>query len=97
MKTTNAKAKAFQTPAPTAFDLELNKKAQKSASARKSRPKASLAEPVKLDILANTTKIEADLEEQEIEYMPPPAKRNIPNDSSVTTCLISSSPFGRPG
>ncbi|MCJ1377892.1 hypothetical protein MMC17_000988 [Xylographa soralifera] len=79
MKTTNAKAKAFQTPAPTAFDLELNKQVQKSASARKPRPQTSLAEPIKLDILADKTEMEAELEEREIEYMPPPAKP-LPDD-----------------
>ena len=82
MKTTNAKAKAFQTPAPTALDLELNKQVQKSASGRKSRPKALLAEPVKLDVLADNAETEVELEEREIEYMPPPAKRNVPKDPS---------------
>ncbi|MCJ1414697.1 hypothetical protein MMC32_001024 [Xylographa parallela] len=79
MKTTNAKAKAFQTPAPTALDLELNKQVQKSASGRKSRPKALLAEPVKLDVLADNAETEVELEEREIEYMPPPAKP-LPDD-----------------
>ncbi|MCJ1286629.1 hypothetical protein MMC26_005975 [Xylographa opegraphella] len=82
MKTTNAKAKAFQTPAPTAFDLELNKQAQKTASARKSRPKASLAEPIKLDILADKSELDAEPEEREIEYIPSHAKPlpDVPDD-----------------
>ncbi|MCJ1393730.1 hypothetical protein MMC18_006606 [Xylographa bjoerkii] len=79
MKTTNAKAKAFQTPAPAALDLEFNKQVQKSASARKSKPKMSLSEPAKLDILADNFETEAELEERDIEYMPPPAKP-LPDD-----------------
>lgn len=60
MKTTNAKLKAFQTPAP----LSGSAKTQKKTSPRLRRPKVKVhqAEPVKDDALE---------EEREIEYMPP--------------------------
>ena len=69
MKTTNAKAKALQTPG-IAIEKEGEKVAQKSASARKARPKVSHAESTKLNILADTE----NFEEREIEYAPPPVK-----------------------
>ncbi len=69
MKTTNAKAKAFQTPAPPA-DSDLSKLNQKSASARKAKPRVSHAEMTKLGVLGDKD----ELEEREIEYMPPRAK-----------------------
>ncbi|OCK84133.1 hypothetical protein K432DRAFT_260225, partial [Lepidopterella palustris CBS 459.81] len=64
MKTTNAKAKAFQTPAP----LSASTKTQKKTSPRLRRPKVKVhqAEPVKDDAFE---------EEREVEYMPP---RGIP-------------------
>lgn len=70
MKTTNAKAKAFQTPAPPPADNDLGKTNQKSVSARKAKPRISHAEMTKLEILGD----EDVLEEREIEYMPPKAK-----------------------
>ena len=79
MKTTNAKAKAFQTPGPAAFDFELTKQVQKSASARKAKPKVSLTESTKLNILVDNVELGVEQEEREIEYMPPPAKRNAPD------------------
>ena len=69
LKTTNAKAKPFQTPAPPLPDIDVSKSKQKSVSARKPRPKVSHIEPVKIDVLE--TKIE---EEPDIEYMPPKPK-----------------------
>ena len=67
MKTTNAKAKAFQTPAPRPADNELGKTGQKSVSCRKAKPRVSHAEMTKVEV--------SDvLEEREIEYMPPRAK-----------------------
>ncbi|MCJ1402142.1 hypothetical protein MMC11_005361 [Xylographa trunciseda] len=79
MKTTNAKAKAFQTQAPVTVDLEFSKQVQKSASARKPKPKQSVSEPAKLDVLADELGKETELEERDIEYMPPPAKP-LPDD-----------------
>ena len=70
MKTTNAKAKAFQTPAPRAADKDLGKTNQNSVSARKAKPRVSHAEMMKLDVLGDKN----ILEEREIEYMPPKAK-----------------------
>lgn len=70
MKTTNAKAKAFQTPAPPPADNDLGKTNQKSVSARKAKPRISHAEMTKLEVLGDTDV----LEEREIEYMPPKAK-----------------------
>ena len=77
-KTTNAKAKAFQTPGPAPPDTDLGKSKQRSASARKPKPRISHAEPVKLDILADNE----EEEEMEIEYMPPPVKDlpDLPDD-----------------
>ena len=70
LKTTNAKAKAFQTPAAPPEQLDLGKATQRSATARKPKPKVSRAEMTKVDV-----KEDQDiLEEREIEYMPPPAK-----------------------
>ena len=66
MKTTNAKAKAFQTPAP-ALEKDDEKVIRRSASARKAKPRVSHAEVTKLDVLADGE----GLEEREIEYAPP--------------------------
>ncbi|MCJ1474612.1 hypothetical protein MMC13_003272 [Lambiella insularis] len=77
MKTTNAKAKAFQTPAPTALDSEIGKNPSNGATARKPKLRISHAEPSSIDILGDN-----ELEEREIEYMPPPAipLPNVPDD-----------------
>ena len=73
-KTTNAKAKAFQTPAPAQNENDLGKTVRKSVSARKPKPKTSHPETTKLeDILAD----KEALDEREIEYMPPPAKGSL--------------------
>lgn len=69
MKTTNAKTKAFQTPAPGS-ENDLGKTNQKSVSARKPKPRVSHAEMTKLEILGDKD----ELEEREIEYMPPRPK-----------------------
>ncbi len=70
-KTTNAKAKAFQTPAPGSTRRELGKTIQKSGSVQKPKPKLSHPETTKLeDILAD----KEALDEREIEYMPPKPK-----------------------
>lgn len=70
MKTTNARAKAFQTPAPPPADNDLGKTNQKSVSARKAKPRISHAEMTKLEVLGDKDV----LEEKEIEYMPPRSK-----------------------
>ncbi|KAL9026757.1 MAG: hypothetical protein Q9196_004627 [Gyalolechia fulgens] len=70
-KTTNAKAKAFQTPADAPIDNGLGKTNQKTASTRKPKPKALQPERTKLeDILAD----KEALDEREIEYIPPRPK-----------------------
>ncbi|KAL9597487.1 MAG: hypothetical protein Q9219_005120 [cf. Caloplaca sp. 3 TL-2023] len=67
-KTTNAKAKAFQTPALPPIGDQLDKTNQKTVSTRKPKPKALHPETTKLeDILAD----KEALDEREIEYMPP--------------------------
>lgn len=68
LKTTNARTKVFQTPAPLR-DNEAKDEEAKSASARKPKPKASHAEMTKVETLGDKNK----LEESEIEYMPPRA------------------------
>ncbi|KAI4131092.1 MAG: hypothetical protein LQ338_001413 [Usnochroma carphineum] len=71
VKTTNAKAKAFQTPAPASIGGGLGKPNQKSVSIQKPKPKVSCPETTKLeDILAD----KEALDEREIEYMPPKPK-----------------------
>jgi len=71
MKTTNAKAKAFQTPALSAAGDDGNTK-QNSVSARKPKPRVSHAEMTKLEVLGDHD----ELEEREVEYMPPRSKGN---------------------
>ena len=80
-KTTNAKAKAFQTPAAGPVDNDLGKTNQKNNSVRKAKPRISHAEMTKLDILGEG----CEVVEPEIEYMPPRAKGNIPIKESVHT------------
>ncbi|MCJ1333242.1 hypothetical protein MMC10_009936 [Thelotrema lepadinum] len=68
-KTTNAKAKPFQTPAALQLDNGLGKSKQNSVSARKPKLRVSHTEPVKVDVLGANVE-----EEPDIEYMPPRAK-----------------------
>lgn len=77
VKTTNAKTKAFHIPPPPSVEDVPDKSPQKSASARKSRPRVSHAEMTKLEVLGDLD----ELGDREIEYMPPPAKRNYDNRS----------------
>lgn len=70
MKTTNAKAKALQTPAPQPVDNDLGKPNQKSASIRKAKPRVSYTEIIKLEVLGDKD----ELEERETKYIPPRAK-----------------------
>ena len=72
-KTTNAKAKAYHIPPPPSAEDVPEKSPQKSASARKSKPRVSHAEMTKLDIHGDLD----ELREREIEYMPPPPKREV--------------------
>ena len=90
MKTTNAKTKAFQTPAPPPADNDLGKTNQKSASARKAKPRVSHAEMTKLEVLGD----EDVLEEREIEYMPPRAKGWHATLNGVRTALTGSRSTG---
>lgn len=71
MKTTNAKAKAFQTPAGPEMDKAPEKTQIKPTSTRPLRQKISHADTVKLEIHGD----EPDpLGEQEVEYCPPKPK-----------------------
>ncbi|KAI9795884.1 MAG: hypothetical protein M1833_006611 [Piccolia ochrophora] len=74
LKTTNAKTKVFQTPAPpVALDgsnKNKEKSAQKSVSARRPKPRISHAQTIKLDVQDDETPLE-EADEDEIEYMPP--------------------------
>ena len=76
-KTTNAKARQFKTPAP-----DVEKPKQKSATARKLKPRLSHAEPVKIDVLNDQ-----ELEERDIEYMPPRPKGNASQPSQRGSLL----------
>ncbi|KAA6411837.1 MAG: hypothetical protein FRX48_03987 [Lasallia pustulata] len=67
LKTTNARAKAFQTPGPPIPENDLDKGAQRSATARKPKARVSLAEMTKVEILGDKD----ELADREIEYMPP--------------------------
>ena len=94
MKTTNAKMKAFQTPAPIKQD-GLGDKKQKSVSARKAKPRVSHAEMTKLDIPGDHETVE----ERDIEYMPPkPKGRNIilPEIGEILTACRATRYSGRP-
>ncbi|KAI9744303.1 MAG: hypothetical protein M1818_002455 [Claussenomyces sp. TS43310] len=71
MKTTNAKTKAFQTPAPPTVHNNIDKTQAKQTSARRPKPKVSHAETIKLD---NWGDDRDPLEEREVEYAPPPTK-----------------------
>ncbi|KAK4941346.1 hypothetical protein LTR10_018756 [Elasticomyces elasticus] len=71
-KTTNAKAHAFQTPAPAPLTTKPNRTAQKQSTARRSgRSKIAVAqaEPVETDVL---TKKHEQEEEPDFGYAPPP-------------------------
>ncbi|KUJ07690.1 uncharacterized protein LY89DRAFT_659925 [Mollisia scopiformis] len=68
-KTTNAKAKAFQTPAGPTLGKELEKSKPKQTSAR--RPKKVIhADTVKLEVHGD----ESPLTERDVEYCPPKPK-----------------------
>lgn len=70
-KTTNAKAKAFQTPALAPIGNDLGKPNQRTVSARKPKLQVTRPETTKIeDILAD----KEALDEREIEYMPPRPK-----------------------
>ncbi|KAG9229441.1 hypothetical protein BJ875DRAFT_387346 [Amylocarpus encephaloides] len=79
MKTTNAKAKAFQTPVGSGPDKEPEKTIQKQTSAR--RPKrVTHAETAKLEVHGDESPLRE--RELEVEYAPPPVKA-IPYQSDV--------------
>lgn len=81
MKTTNAKTKAFQTPAPASIGGDLGRTNQRSVSIQKPKPKVSHPETTKLeDILAD----KETLGQREIEYMPPKPKGSVPKGQSYT-------------
>jgi hypothetical protein len=70
-KTTNAKARAFQTPAPLQQTTKPEKKPEKAATVRKSiKSKIRIApsEPVEADVLSK----DPDSDVPDVEYCPPP-------------------------
>ncbi|MCJ1366654.1 hypothetical protein MMC16_005784 [Acarospora aff. strigata] len=69
LKTTNARAKAFQTPAAPGTDDALDKGTQNSGTAMKPKPRVAHAEMSKVAVLGGMD----ETEEREIEYMPPRA------------------------
>lgn len=75
MKTTNAKAKAFQTPAGPAPEKELEKTQAPKTSARRPK-KVAHGETVKLKVHDD----EGPLAEREVEYAPPKPK-DLPYES----------------
>jgi hypothetical protein len=75
MKTTNAKAKAIQTPAGPATEKELEKTQAPKTSARRPK-KVTHADTVKLQIHGD----ESPLAEREVEYAPPKPK-DLPYES----------------
>jgi len=79
MKTTNAKTKAFQTPAATVLDKDPLKTQTKPTSARRLKQKISHAEAIKLNIHGDDN---GPLEEREPEYCPPKPKP-LPYESDV--------------
>jgi hypothetical protein len=79
MKTTNAKARVFQTPAESVLDKELQKTQVKPTSARRPKPKVLPTETVKLNVLGDD---DDPLEERDVEYCPPKPK-DLPYESDV--------------
>ncbi|KAL2068588.1 hypothetical protein VTL71DRAFT_14925 [Oculimacula yallundae] len=89
MKTTNAKAKAFQTPSGPAPEKELDKTQPKQqTSARKPR-KVIHADSIKLEVHGD----ESPLADRDVEYCPPKPKdlpyesTDFPNNCLDYTCL----------
>ena len=88
MKTTNAKTTKYLTPALNLLDKDLSNQNQKSTTIRKLKPKTPHAENTELAVLGDKD----ELDEREIEYMPPPTKgnnlnldrRNCPNSSQIS-------------
>ena len=71
MKTTNVKARAFQTPAPLQQTSKPEKTVKKVSTARKSvksKIRVALSEPVEADILS----VDPGSDTPDIEYCPPP-------------------------
>jgi hypothetical protein len=75
LKTTNAKAKVLQTPAADPVENGLNKDNQKSATARKPKPRVSHSEMTKLEIHGD----QDVLAERDMEYMPPRVQSMLSN------------------
>ena len=72
MKTTNARAN-FPTPAPGPQSTKLGSETMKASASRRPKPRAFHAETTKLGVLDD----QDELEEPEIEYMPPRPKGTI--------------------
>lgn len=71
VKTTNAKARAFQTPAPLQPRIKPEKTLKKASTARrsvKSKIRVALSEPVETDLLSK----EPESDVPDVEYCPPP-------------------------
>lgn len=71
VKTTNAKARAFQTPAPIQATVRPEKTLKKASTVRrsvKSKIRVALPEPVEADLLSK----EPESDVSDIEYCPPP-------------------------
>jgi hypothetical protein len=77
MKTTNAKAKAFQTPAGPAPEKELEKTQRQQTSTRKPK-KVIHADTVKLEVHGD----DSPLAERDVEYCPPKPK-DLPYESDT--------------
>lgn len=84
LKTTNARAKAFQTPAAPGTDNALDKTTQKSGTARKPKPRVNHAEMSKVEVLGQPD----ETDETEIEYMPPKPEGE-PSRDHVHTSLFA--------
>lgn len=85
-KTTNAKARAFQTPAPAPAPTvqHENRPQPTSVSARKQRAKISHG---KLNVFGDQES--NDLEEREIEYCPPTPKGAFPNADNLSRSKLT--------
>jgi hypothetical protein len=76
VKTTNAKAKAFQTPAVRVGNIDIEKARVKPTSIRRQKPKVSHTETVRVNVLDET----GTLNERDVEYCPPKPK-DLPYES----------------
>ena len=76
MKTTNAKAKGLQTPAPPGETIKPEKTNRRGSTAQKAKKAAPLMQPARTELLDKL----AEDDVPDIEYMPPKPQGRISID-----------------